>query len=149
MRMQRHVKIRKWLGAGVCLFAAMAMPPVAGKAEAEPFELSAEIMDGITAGANGVPLTMPREFSITPTILRTQQVTTRISMPVANAIALCLLCAPGASANATSIAVGDAQADSIASALGAARSDVVSTAVGLYRISPELLESLSALASAP
>ncbi|MEZ5824967.1 MAG: hypothetical protein R3C97_09555 [Geminicoccaceae bacterium] len=82
-------------------------------------------------------------------ILRTQQITTRVTMPVANAIAICLLCAPGASANATSIAIGDAQADSIATAMGAARSDVVSTAIGLHWISPELLASLVAAVPSP
>ena len=113
-------------------------------ARAEPIELDSAIMDNITAGMAA----MPERFQITPRIERMQQISTQINMPIANSIAICVLCSPGASANATSIAVGDAQADSIATAFGTAQSDVITTAIGLSRIPPGLIEALRGLGAA-
>ncbi len=113
---------------------------ISGSVAAEPVELDIPALDNIAAGSSG----FPDRRAIMPRIERMQQVSTYITMPIANATAICIFCSPGASANANSLAIGNAQADSVATAFGTAQSDVSTSAIGLSQIPQDILAALRA-----
>lgn len=123
--MRRILTVFGATGMGLVLAGGMAVGDAAG---VEPVELSMASMEDIVAGAYE-PNWRPVDRG---SFQRFTNITTSISMPIANAYAVCFMCSGDASAVAIANAIGSARADasSLASGRGQAysRSDAVGPA---------------------
>lgn len=109
-----------------CLAAALA----GGTADAEPASLSEAQLDTVSA-AGDIGLS---GFGFDTGAIHESgtRITTQISMPVSNAIAICLFCSGDASAVAIANAIGMGQSNATALSQGSADTFALSNAIGPY-----------------
>ena len=115
------------------VIGCLAAAALVGPARAEPRPLGGAQLDGVTAaGTAGPPVTLGFEAGATPD--RGTRITTRISIPVSTAVAICTMCSGDASAVAQADAVGMAQAGALAMTTGRGSTLATSKSVGPYPV---------------
>jgi hypothetical protein len=120
------------------VIGCLAAAALVGPARAEPRPLGGAQLDGVTAAGTagppgwGPPVTLGFEAGATPD--RSTQISTRISIPVSTAVAICTMCSGDASAVAQANAVGMAQAAALAMTTGRGSTLATSNSVGPYPV---------------